>query len=741
VLKFVNTIRINFADAASLLLLVVLPATSWAQSTRRAASYGVGPTGSSLDQTLGAAATQVWVDRVVKTFIEGWTEYNPSTCTDISPGSYTVLTAPTHGKLFFDVENGTLANGDCPGVTFPFAVARYTWTDPSNKVLQDPFTLQWSTPDGQFTQTNSFTAELAKIVQSKSIWWVCGVTRAALPNTGTLTLQNAPAGATSFAWSVTAGSDKLVFSNGSPTITTATATSHIKSLAASTALKDVKVKVIVNSLTYSFGTDVRTPKQLKRRTDLDSDQGRGASCAVAGTQGWQSFIGYEVDDQFAVNTAKPDNANAGINEQFGAKTNNQANNWPIPAEGGSDTPGGLFSDNMCITTNAFMPNPQPPQAPLTANMVDQIAQTWRSGDSTTPADHKGCKVQTDAFTRYIDHGRHLNIVSPAAAVADPGTDAGLTPTSTGYPVPVLNVRDLAEQSTVIVKGRTLKVNQALQEAIALVSVDKALKGRVSGKIIAVRFSRDPAGSQMNLEEGEYAMLFLKSNPDGRYSFAEPQAGKIAITSRNVAWADSQTTAVKLEAELFASLSDSNREVARSALAHVGDLQKVRSTQAIREIAAVGNPDYQGLAYVALLKLGDYSLLDRAIIFAEQPVQDPEVWRPQMGVIEAISEIEEPSVLPTLHSLLASPLTSLRRAAAKAVRTISDPSSVPFMVRALDDTDVDVQYDAVMGLAAIDGSSSDNAPARDLFNHAPARYVGHWKVWWETAGKRKYAPAR
>jgi len=472
-----------------------------------------------------------------------------------------------------------LGNGDCPGIIFPFAVARYTWTDAERTVLQDPFTLRWTTPDGLFLRDNSWIAELAKIAQPKSVWWVCGVVnRPALPHSVIARLTNPPAGATSFVWTVTAGSDKLVFSNGTPTVTTSTNTATIKSLAASTSMKDVTAKVVVNGLTYSYHTEVRTPKQLKRRTDLDQDNGRGASCIVSGTQGWQSFIGYEVDDQFGTNTSSPDNANAGINEKFGAKTDNQANNWPIPDEGGSDTPGGLFADNMCITTTVFMPNPLPPQSPLTANKVDHIAQTWFAGDSTTPADHKGCRVSTDAFTRFIDHGRHLNIKSPPAQLelAAQALKAG---GQTGYPVPVLNVRYLEEQSTVIVKGRVLKVNElgtvkqqtengelTFQKTNASIRVDEVLKGKVEGGVIAVEFLKNPEVVAVNLEGNEYALLFLNREPDGKYTFADPQVSKMPITSQNVpSAAAAQTTAGKLEAELLASVSDPNREVARALL--------------------------------------------------------------------------------------------------------------------------------------------------------------------------------
>jgi HEAT repeat protein len=127
-------------------------------------------------------------------------------------------------------------------------------------------------------------------------------------------------------------------------------------------------------------------------------------------------------------------------------------------------------------------------------------------------------------------------------------------------------------------------------------------------------------------------------------------------------------------------------------------------------------------------------LNQAIRYAEQPSQDLQVRRQQLGVAEAIGDIQNHSELPALNTLLASQNVSLRRAAAKALRGMSDPSIVSFLVRALDDSDADVQYDAVMALAAIAGASTENAPARDIFNQDPAKYVGYWKNCWLASHK-------
>jgi len=94
----------------------------------------------------------------VKTLIDAWVEYNRVTCTLISSGSWTVTTAPTYGKTATGIITGTLGNGDCPGVTFPFAAIYYTWTskDP-NGVSSDSFAATWTSPDFQVQDNVAIT--------------------------------------------------------------------------------------------------------------------------------------------------------------------------------------------------------------------------------------------------------------------------------------------------------------------------------------------------------------------------------------------------------------------------------------------------------------------------------------------------------------------------------------------------------------------------------------------------------
>jgi hypothetical protein len=71
-----------------------------------------------------------------------------------------------------------------------------------------------------------------------------------------------------------------------------------------------------------------------------------------------------------------------------------------------------FVDQICIIdpTGKLVPEVEPPQSPLSGTKIDSDTQAWFVGSSENG---QGLQVQTDTLQRYIDHGEHLSIVSPA----------------------------------------------------------------------------------------------------------------------------------------------------------------------------------------------------------------------------------------------------------------------------------------------------------------------------------------
>ncbi len=117
-----------------------------------------------------------------KTILEGWTEYDTITCTLISTGSYTAPTPPMFGTLSYAVMNATIPSGPCAGTVLPFNFASYKWTAAASTAPQDFFSLQWTTPDGQFIENSDWLAELLPKAEKTSFkGWATPVSQ---PTTG-----------------------------------------------------------------------------------------------------------------------------------------------------------------------------------------------------------------------------------------------------------------------------------------------------------------------------------------------------------------------------------------------------------------------------------------------------------------------------------------------------------------------------------------------------------------------------
>jgi len=101
-----------------------------------------------------------------------------------------------------------------------------------------------------------------------------------------------------------------------------------------------------------------------------------------------------------------------------------------------------------------------------------------------------------------------------------------------------------------------------------------------------------------------------------------------------------------------------------------------------------------------------------------------------------------SALGVLHSLASSDNVDLRRASVYALRGICEPSSAAVFMRALDSTDNKVQFDALQGLAALEGFPPERpAPTTEMFNQNSTKYLEVWRRWWEHSGSQKYVSAQ
>ena len=243
---------------------------------------------------------------------------------------------------------------------------------------------------------------VVQITGSSVVWWFNG--QAPSGYTTRLTLTAIPAGGTSYGWSIVAGTDKAVIS-GYPSANQA----YVEGTDLSTSQGDVTVQcqVRASGLTgiASIDITVRGPYKLVPGSNFYSTDPNF---------GYDTKLYYTIQDN--MNADMP--SAVGFVEQWTTSMDNSpypSNNWAGPPATGDTTSNSEFYDH--ITGPGLGNNPPPVPTPigpgqqgLSNVLVQQRGQEWTVG-STVPG--LGARVQTDTFQRFVDHGHHANITSPA----------------------------------------------------------------------------------------------------------------------------------------------------------------------------------------------------------------------------------------------------------------------------------------------------------------------------------------
>ena len=324
--------------------------------------------------------------------------------------------------------------------------------------------------------------------------------------------------------------------------------------------------------------------------------------------------------------------------------------------------------------------------------------------------------------------------------------AVLAPVALAYPVPVRNVRTLVEQSTLVCKVAVISVEEAgpssrelngrfvpVNIKVARARVESVIKGDAAGEQIAIEVLAHDVIPFASLEAGEHRLLFLAADTRaGHYVLADPFTAVMNIGAGKTVFRSAEPLK-RLEQEIAASLLDSDASVRLDALEQYPNLGFDDSIETVRQAANLADAATQAAALSALIKMGDLSSLRAAAAFVEEGREGA------LKVAAAIARIRNSAAVSELVEFAASENPMLRANAVRSLRELADGRAVGALVRALEDPQPDVRYDALIGLARTDKSDSAWAPARDFFDGNEAQYVNRWKQWYESTGRRKYRP--
>ncbi len=326
----------------------------------------------------------------------------------------------------------------------------------------------------------------------------------------------------------------------------------------------------------------------------------------------------------------------------------------------------------------------------------------------------------------------------------------LSASSEAILVPGIDLPALIRDSDLIVAGRvthtrregpaTINLQGNILEArlmAAELEVERPLKGQAGTPIVAFKFLEPhaPVGYG-EVTKGDFGVFFLKKTAGG-FEVLDPRHPSV------VAAPGTQLVPASLLDEIIqevAHVLDSPETSAGDRWLHLDAVLVLRSvvtprtTSALRAATNDKDPLPRIWAIAALLERNDLSLLPIVKEIALSPTQsiDDNLMK-LLG--SAVWDVKDPRAIPTLAQLVRAPNVDIRRGAAGALRNAHDPSAIGPLTQALYDTDSNVRYSGVIGLAEVTGTIGEWAPALDTFLKDEQRYVDYWGNWAKTRKKR------
>ena len=323
-------------------------------------------------------------------------------------------------------------------------------------------------------------------------------------------------------------------------------------------------------------------------------------------------------------------------------------------------------------------------------------------------------------------------------------------TAMSGPIPAANLAHKIAGADLIVAATVTKIGDA-SEPVSLVSpqarpdddllriaelaIVRTLAGEHDSDTAQVFFlvGKAPSRQWMELTLGQTVLLFLRS-AGGAYVPVVPKGNpiqtlpEIAPPPAGV----SRTQAVAHELEQIILTADPV-----SAVSLLVEATRARAgLQGDVDLSLLGTPALQDrvrrTAWVGIaLAEGKMEVLSEvAPLFADLVTDATEALRSLL--IQKLSEIRAPAARQQLAALSRNARVDLARAAASALRQLHHPAAIPDLIEMLNNADLEVRYQAVMGLAELE-PSVEAGPSFEVYRSDESRYLQRWKRWWESSG--------
>jgi hypothetical protein len=306
-------------------------------------------------------------------------------------------------------------------------------------------------------------------------------------------------------------------------------------------------------------------------------------------------------------------------------------------------------------------------------------------------------------------------------------------------LPALDLKAMAEGADLIAVGRVVDVGERGPGIAQTPSGDFAARG-MAATLEVERLLKGSGGARLDFEflipeqmigywpigKGQFGVFFLRQDVSGYQVFDPYHPYVEAFPGTPSA---NGSIFEKIIAEMAGVLTSpgSSGNSRRLAIHALDVTPGAASTAALVQGAQQQNEEVRLRSAAALFRRNDITFLNQAVGLLLNPPSglDPDLLDDMsLGIGVGVTS---PKATSSLVRLLGSPRVATRRAAAQALACISGSSIVAPLAGALYDSDRQVRYWAVTGLARATGQNPWY-PSLGEFQENEDRYVNHWREW-------------
>jgi len=307
-------------------------------------------------------------------------------------------------------------------------------------------------------------------------------------------------------------------------------------------------------------------------------------------------------------------------------------------------------------------------------------------------------------------------------------------------LPVPDLDKLVSTSNLIVVGELLAIERGPRTTITtngaqvkvgidqfVVRIDEVISGSAGSPVRVQVVSQNEETWQLPPIE-IYGLFFLRKDDSGKLSMPDTNYGLIQVPHGIYGHgATPMDRVVSILTEML--IFPNNRNANSQALFLLRESNGKAANSALRvALATVTDPELRIRIANALVLQGDAtSLKYLKEVFLTGPRmtvsdQQQQILGDVMGLF-----LKDPAAIPDLTALLGSYSAPIRRGAAQALWRTESPKAISGLVKALEDTDVQVRYWGVRGLAEV-ANQPDWQTDEQTFKTREPEYLSHWKEW-------------